>query len=108
MLEQDFFNGSRIDVVAAADHEILGAASDPEKTVLVEPAKITGIDPIASDERVLVVQLVEVTVEDSRSGHDHDANLVYRAIALEPTVVVELYDTNASIGHRQADGPEAN
>ena len=38
MLEQDFLDGSGIDVVAAADDEVLGAAGDPEKAVFVETA----------------------------------------------------------------------
>ena len=86
MLEQDFLYGGGIDVMAASDHEVLGAAGDPEKTVFVETAKIAGIDPIAVNEGVFVVHLVEITAEDSRSRHDHDADLVYRTVALEPAV----------------------
>src|SRR5580658_7435828 len=77
MLEQDLLDRSGIDIVAAADHQVLGAAGDPEKAVFVETAKIARIDPIAVNERALVVRRVEITREDSRPRHDHDADLVY-------------------------------
>jgi hypothetical protein len=32
--------------MAAADHQVLGAAGDPEKAIFVETAKIAGIDPM--------------------------------------------------------------
>ena len=50
--------------MAASDHYVLGAACYPEKTVFVETAKITGIEPIAVNEGVFVVDLVEVTAEE--------------------------------------------
>ena len=86
MLKQNLLDRGRIDVMPAADHQILGAAGDPEKTVFVEAAKIAGIDPIAVNERALVVNLVEIAAENSGSRHDHDPDLVDGAVALEPTV----------------------
>ena len=65
MLEQDVLYWGGIDVMAAADHQVLGAAGDPEKSVFVETAKITGIDPIAVNESALVVLLVEIAAEHS-------------------------------------------
>jgi hypothetical protein len=93
-------------MLATVDHYVLGAAGDPEKTIFVETAKVTGIDPIAIYERALVVDLVDV--EYSRSCHDHDTDFVDCAVALEPIVVVELDDTNTSIRHRLTDRAEAD
>ncbi len=98
MLEQDLLDRAGIDVMTATDHEILGAARDPEKAVFVETAEIAGIDPIAVNERALVVLLVEITAEDSGPRHDHDADLVDRAVAFHLALGVELDDANAGEG----------
>src|SRR5579863_9210001 len=108
MLEQDILYGGGIDVMAAADHEVLGAPGDPEQTVFVETAKIAGIDPVAVNESAFVVLLVKIAAEDSRSRHDDDSDLVYRTVTLEPAVVVELDDTNPRVRHRPAYRTEAD
>ena len=41
MLEEDVLNRTRIDIVAATDHNVLGAAGDPEKAVLVQTPELT-------------------------------------------------------------------
>ena len=48
MLEDDLLDRRRIDVVAAADHEVLGAAGDPEVAVGIETAEVAGVDPASS------------------------------------------------------------
>src|SRR5579883_721402 len=83
MLEHDLLDRRRIDIVAAADHEILGAAGDPEKAVGIEPAEIAGIDPVSVDKGPLVVRVVEIAAEHAGAGHDHDPDLVRGAVALE-------------------------
>ena len=81
--------------MAAADHQVLGAAGDPEIAVFVETAKIARIDPIAVNERPLVVRLIEITAE-----YPGPAMLRRRfrlpRIALEAAVGIELDDTNAA------------
>ena len=98
MLEHDILDRTGIDVVAATDHEILGAAGDPEKAVLVEPAEIAGIDPMAVDERARIVSVIEIAAEYAGSGHDHDTDLVDGAVAFEAPVGIELDDADAAIG----------
>src|SRR5262249_40837730 len=83
-------------------------ASDPEITFRVQPAEIAGIDPDKVDECALVVELVEIAAEYAWTCHDHDADLVDSAVALEPAISVELDDAHAAIGQGQAGRAEAN
>src|SRR5579863_324425 len=108
MLEHDLLDRGGIDVVAATNDEILGAAGDPEVAILVETTQIPGVDPIPVHERTLVVDSVEIAAEDTGSSHDHDPDLVRFAIALDAIVGVQLDDANAAVGHREPDGPEAD
>src|SRR5689334_3314285 len=103
MPEHDFFYRAGIDVVAATNNKILGAAGDPEVAVLVDAAKIPGIDPIPINECALVVSLVKITAEDARSCHDDNPDLVGLAVTLDSIVAVQLDDAHTAIGHRMAD-----
>src|SRR5579872_5602361 len=108
MLEHDILDRGGIDVVAAANHEILCAAGDPEVAVLVDTAQIPRVDPAPVDERTLVVYFIEITAEDTGAGHDHDPDFVRLAVTLEAIVGVQLDDANATIWHREADRPETD
>src|ERR1700759_4767811 len=101
MPKQDLLDRLRIDVVAAADHQILGAAGDPEPAILVEPAKVSRIDPNLVNERTLVVNVVEIAPEHAGTGHGDDADLVGRAVALVAAFVVHLDDAHAAVRDRK-------
>ena len=103
MLEQDLLDRRGIDVVAAADHQVLGAAGDPEEAVGIEPAEIAGIDPMAVDEGTLVMRGVEIAGEHAGAGHDDDADLVHGAVAFITPVGIELDDAHLRVRQGQAD-----
>src|SRR3954452_20355784 len=108
MAEHDLLDRCRINVVAAADHEILGAAGDPEITVSIEPAKIAGIDPDLVDESTLVVLVVEIAAEHAGPGHDDNADLVRRAVADQLAVSIELDNADPRVRHGKADRTESD
>src|SRR6185312_2545678 len=108
MLEHDLFDRGGIDIVTTADYEILGAAGNPEKAVLIEAPEIAGIDPVAVNERALVMRVVEIAAEHAGARHDHDADLVCRAVAHQAILGVEFDDAHAAVGQGQADGAETD
>src|SRR5438270_4642163 len=102
MLEHDLLDRLRIDVVPAADHQILGAPGDPEPAVLVEAAEIAGVHPDVLDERYLVVDVVEIAAEHTGAGHGYEADLVGRAVPLIFALGIQLDDAHAAVGHGQS------
>ena len=98
--------GARVDVVAAADHEILGATGDPEIAVLIEAAEIAGVDPVPVNERALVVGVVEIAAEHAGAGHDaRRRSRPARNHASRLTVGVELDDADAAVGQGRPTEP---
>src|SRR6266496_6026430 len=49
VLVEDLLDLPRVDVVAAADDQVLLAVDDEEVTLLVDPAHIAGVDPAGPD-----------------------------------------------------------
>jgi hypothetical protein len=63
VLEEHLLDRHRVDVVAAADDQVLGPAGDPQVAVVVEPAEVAGVDPARLDEGAAVVRLAQVAGE---------------------------------------------
>jgi hypothetical protein len=68
-------------------------SGDPEEAVAIEPAEIAGVDPIAIDERSLIVGVVEIATEHAGPRHDHNADLVRCTVALVVSVRVKFEAT---------------
>ena len=81
MLEEHLLDRHRVDVVAAADDQVLGPAGDPQVAVRVEPAEVAGVDPARLDEGAAVVRVAQVAGEHAGAVHRDDADLVDRAVA---------------------------
>ena len=53
-LKQGPFNQYRIDVMAPADDDVLGAACNEDEPIRVDPAKIAGDEPTIISPRVFI------------------------------------------------------
>src|SRR6185369_17031860 len=99
MREEDFLDRERIDVVRAADDQVLGATGDPEIAVVVDAAEVARVDPAGLDERGAVVRFAEIAAEDAGARHRDNADLAARTLAPHLAVAVDLDDAHAAVRH---------
>ena len=59
----------RVDVVAAADDQVLGAAGDVDAALRVGVAEVAAVEPAALDEDTRVVLRIAVAGRDMRAAH---------------------------------------
>jgi hypothetical protein len=103
MAVERLFDDHRIDVMAAADDEILGTAGQPDIALGVEPAEITGVEPAAGQHGTAVMARIEITRGDLRAAHQHVADRAGRAIAADRAVGRHVGDADLGVGQAQAD-----
>ena len=58
------------DVLALADDDVLDAAGDDDRAVLVEARHVAGVQPAVGGERVRVERAVDVAAHHLRAFHD--------------------------------------
>ena len=83
MAHQRLLDDDRVDVVAAADDQVLRAPGEPEVAVLVEPAEIARVEPAVGQHRALVVARVEIAWRHLRAPHQHVTDRARRAVAAD-------------------------
>ena len=88
-----------VDVVAAADDEILGPPGDPQIAIRVQPAQVAGaqIDVVGEQVVVLVGFGIGRSGEDAGIGDADFPHHVGRAF-MDPAPVVVIEDADLSIG----------
>ncbi len=114
MLVQGLLDHQRIDVVAAADDQILGAARQPDEIVGIDAAEIAGVQPaplvgivcFSLDPRIAIVRRRDVAFENLRSPHQHHALLVGRAAAFDP-IAFQFGHDQLHVGQAMADRADA-
>ena len=62
--EQDFLDLARVDVVPAADHQVLGPVDDEVEAVLVRVADVAGVQPAAGQRARCRLRPVPVALHD--------------------------------------------
>ena len=109
---QRLLDRGRIDVVPAADDQLLLAAGQPEVTVRVLAAEIAGIEPAplvsAVDPELRVLGRIEVAGEDIGAGDRDRARFVDLGLALITARVVEDQHLHVLMGNPQADRADAS
>ena len=101
MLLQRLLDHRRVDVVAAADDQVLGAAGQVEVAVLVQVAEVAGVEPAGLEPDVLVVLVAQVTREHVGSAHADHADFGRRALADGIARAVDLPDLICWCGRRR-------
>src|SRR5690349_19548165 len=90
MLVDDLLHLARVDVVAAADDQLLLTVDDEEATVLVDPADVARVEPpVRVDRRLRRVRTVPVALHDVVPADRDLTHLVARHVT--PLVVDELH-----------------
>ena len=74
MADQRLLDDDRVDVVAAADDQVLRASREPDIAVGVEPAEIARVEPAVGQHRALVVARIEIARRHLRPAHQHMAD----------------------------------
>src|SRR5690606_17850832 len=91
----------RVDVVAATDDQVLGAAGHPDIAVRLDPAEIAGVEPAIFGERGSIEARVEITRDEAWSADEERADLVRFAVAKDAAVIRGLDGTDLRIGAPQ-------
>ena len=94
-----------VDVVAAADDQVLRPARDPQVAVRVHPAQVAGAQPFFVGIKVHVARGLEIGRARPNAGvGDADlADLVHRALLGHRARGVHVQDPHVGVGERQAD-----
>src|SRR5712664_109049 len=107
MAIERLFDDHGIDVVAAADDEILGAAGQPDIALRVEPAEVAGIEPAVGQHRAAVMAWIEIARGDLWTAHQHVADLTGGTIAVDGAVGCHIGDADLGVRQAQADRSSA-
>ena len=99
VLEESLLHRHRVNVVRAANDQVLGAAGDPQVAIFIQPAQVARVDPAGLHERALVMHLVQVAGEHARAAHGHHTNLVGRAVTQVIPFPIDLHNAHAAVGH---------
>ncbi|MNQ56253.1 hypothetical protein D3C85_703700 [compost metagenome] len=104
MLVQGFLDHLRVDVVAAADDQVLAAAGKPDVAIGVDTTEVAGIEPVAVDPDVLVLVRLQIALEYGHAAHAEVADLVGGGVAQVAPLLVEHRYLHLAVGHAHADG----
>ena len=107
MHAQGLLDARRVDVVAAADDHILGAAGDPQIAVSIDAAEIARIEPAVGHESAVVVCGIDVARGHAGSADQHRTDFIDRAFALQGAVGAESYRPNPRIRQSQSRRAES-
>src|SRR4029077_11984989 len=88
----------RVDVVAAADDQVLLPVHDVEVAVLVHPGQVTGVEPAVADRLGGRLGAMPVTLHHVRPADDDLAHLTQRDL-----VVVVVHDAHPHVPDGRAD-----
>ena len=88
MLEEHLFDLARVDVVAAADHEVLAAVDDEEKAVLIDVSEVSGVEPAVAEGLGGGLFPAEVALHHVVAADDDLADVV---LARRQRIVVESW-----------------
>src|SRR5690606_15529633 len=104
MAGQRLFDHRRVDIMAAANDQILGAAGDEEIAVLVDAPQVAGAQEPAFGEKIPVLVILGIgrPLKDPGRADTDLANLIYAGLD-EATIAVAVQDPHMAIGEDQPD-----
>jgi len=100
VLVEHFFYLARINVESAGDDDVLLAVNDVEKTILIHPRHIPGIEPAIAQGLRGLLRLVPVAEHHLRTGYDQFADLAGRQLL----AALRIHDLGVRIRDWDADG----
>src|SRR5271166_3094350 len=110
MILQRVLDDLRVDIVAAADDQLLAPPGQPEIAVRVLPAEIAGVEPFLAidlDPQAGVVPRVEIATKDVRPVDEDGADLIGVSAAGEAPCLVEDSGDHLLIGDAESDRSRA-
>ena len=104
---QGFLDHLRVDVVTAADDQVLAAPGQPDVAVSIDATEVAGIEPVAIDPDAGVLARLQIALEYRGTADAQVADLILRCIPEIASLLVEYLDAHFAVRHGQADGAGA-
>src|SRR5690606_10236344 len=101
MAVQRFLDQLRINIVTAADNQILGAAGQTQKPLFIKITKVTSIEPVVFYPGFAVIGLILVAGKNLRTFDQYHTGLAGSTF-LYNTRAIQSDDTDKRVGYTNA------